>query len=405
MQKFIFILILICLIGCENNKKRKSRFSKEQVKSLHLESTKILNAEVDSLIRIDLNPFLKKQTFDFGSLVKEIKLIALETTNKSLLDNIRKLVVTESNIYIHDDYKDGSVVVFNSEGKFIKRLPSGKGPGELNRMFSISFDYENNELVVYQHSFLLFFTSTGEFIRQKRLPFGFRNFEISSDGYVFKTFDKDGNKHLGDLENFTHLVTDKNFKIKSAGLPYSKTNINLTIPNSLFKNNDELLITQRFTDTIYQYLNESDQLKAKYVLNYSSKKLPVQYLKGSWDKFQNKVRKNDYYFYLGQYLDTDSHHVFLLENWNKGLQTIIYRDKKSGNLKGGTTANFDVNQMPSLAFSKSVSRDYFISYHYPNKKEVFSTNSSIISDNDKLKTKNLTEDDNPVLVLFKLNDF
>ena len=88
-----------------------------------------------------------------------MKLIPLETTDESLLDDFRKVVITPSHIYVHDDFKGGGIVIFDKEGNFIKRISNGRGPGELVRLYDIDFDEKNNELVVYQHSFLLFFYS------------------------------------------------------------------------------------------------------------------------------------------------------------------------------------------------------------------------------------------------------
>jgi len=101
-MKYIYIIILstIFLFACVKQQNENHYFSNDQIASLEIDSTKKLNVETDSAIKIDLNRFLKKQSFDFGSLVKEVKLIPLETTDESLLDNILKIIVTDSHIYI-----------------------------------------------------------------------------------------------------------------------------------------------------------------------------------------------------------------------------------------------------------------------------------------------------------------
>lgn len=404
MQKYFILILTIFFISCVNQQNKNSHFTKEQITSLHLDSTKILNIETDSVIKVDMNQFLKKQTFDFGSLVKEVKLIPLETTDESLLDNILKILVTDSNIYIYDDFKGGGIVIFNNKGKFIKRIPYGQGPGELYKLNDIDFDKDKNELVAYQHPFLLFYTASGEFVRHQRLPFGFFNFTIIPDGYVFKTIDRDGNEHLGHLEDFTLLVTDKNFKVESVGLPTFPRDIHFGGYNYLYKNNT-IKVTQNLTDTIFQYISGTDQLKVKYVLDYSKKKIPEQYLLVSHSEFKNITKHNDYYFYIGQYLETESQNVFFLENAYIGTQTIVYRDKKSGSLRGGTNADFNQNEIPPIAFPKAAYGNYFISSYLPSKKDSFLSKSSIISSEDKLKVKGLIEDDNPVLVFYKLKNF
>ena len=406
MHKYL-IPILIVFTSC-GNRQENTRYTQAQIESLKLNNTKVLKANTDSLITIDLNPFLKQQHFDFGALVKEVKLIPLETTDESLLDDFRKVVITPSHIYIHDDFKGGGIVIFDKEGNFIKRISNGRGPGELIRLYDIDFEEKNNELVAYQHSFLLFFTPSGEFIRQQRLPIGFYNFVTIPEGYVFKTIRGKINGHLEDLSDNTLLITDKKFKIKSAGIPKPHNQVAYTWRNYLCKN-EELYISHRFTDTIYQYTSLDNQLKARYFLDYSSKKLPERHTINSFNGFDNIVRKKDYFFHLGKYLDTGLHHVIFLNNyyWQGGLQVVIYRDKHSGKLIGGTNADFNPTEMPRMAFPNWVSGEYFISTYLPTSDEndLFTSNSTIISAEDKAKAKGLDENSNPVLVLFKLKHF
>jgi hypothetical protein len=402
------ILIVIGFItGSCRQPVQNSNFTEEQIASLQLDSTTILTINTDSTKKVDLNPFLKKRHFDFGSLVKEIKLIPLETTDESLLGNIYKVLVTDSAIYIKDDFKGGGLVIFDRDGKFARRIPNGQGPGELLRLYDIAYDAASNELIAYQHSFLLFFTPTGQFIRQMRLPLGFYNFTVIPGGYVFKTLDRQGNGHLGQLEDYTLLITDKNFKMKSVAMPVLSNVVNYGGYDYLYKNNHTINVTQKFTDTIYQYISEvnHNQLKAKYTLDYSKKKLPQQYTQGSIKQFDNATSQNDYYYYIGEYLETESQNAFFLRNDYVKLKTVIYRDKKSGNLTGGTTADFNMNEIPPIGFPVSVYDDYFINIHLPNENDSFLSNSSIISNEDKQKIKDLLEDDNPILVFFKLKNF
>jgi len=404
MKKYYIFVLIIFFIGCVNQQNKNLRFTEKQISSLQLDSTKKLNVEIDSVKKIDLNPFLKKQSFDFGSLVNEVRLIPLETTNESLLDNILKIQVTNSNIYIYDDFKGGGIVIFNKNGKFVKRIPFGQGPGELYRLSDIDFDKEKNELVAYQHPFLLFYSASGQFLRQQRLPFGFFNFTVIPDGYVFKTIDRDGNEHLGHLKDFTLLVTDKNFKLKTVGLPYSRKDVHYGGYNYLYKNNT-IQVTQNLTDTIFEYISGTNLLKANYILDYEKKKVPKQYLLASHSEFMNITKQNDYYFYIGQYLETECQNIFFLENKYIGTQTIVYRDKKTGNLRGGTSADYNQNEIPPVAFPKAAFGNYLVSWYLPNKNDSFLSNSSIISGGDKLKVKGLTVDDNPVLVFYKLKNF
>jgi hypothetical protein len=407
MKKYIIPVLAIFCFACtgQQQSNENSRYTKEQIAALHLDSATILNTLTDSVTKINLNPFLKKQKFDFGALIEEVKLVPLETTDESLLDDIYKIFVTDSHIYVHDSYKGGGIVVFDRNGKFVRRIPNGGGPGELIRLYDIDYDKENNELVAFQHSFFLFFTPSGEYIRKERLPFGFYTFTVIPDGYVFRVHGEQGNEHLEFLKDYQLFVTDKNFKLRLAALSlYPKGGV-LTGHNYLYNNNNTIKVTQDYNDTIYQYVKETNCLKAVYILDYSKKKIPEIYLKGSYNDFKNAVRQNDYYFYIGEYFETESHHAFILNNWYIKLNSIIYRDKKTGNITGGTNASFNVNEIPSMGFPIATSGDYFISVYYPHDSDPRLMNSSIVSEEDKEKIKNLKEDDNQILAFFKLKNF
>jgi len=109
-------------------------------------------------------------------------------------------------------------------------------------------------------------------------------------------FDRQGNGHLGAVADYTLLITDKKFKIKNAAfytLPLGKV---LSGYDYLYFNNQSVMITQPYADTIYQYTSATENLQAKYVLDYRRKKLPEKYLHcDTYAEFDKTVRNNDYY--------------------------------------------------------------------------------------------------------------
>lgn len=396
---------LIFLNSCINNQRSKIQYTNEQISSLHINSAEVLNIDEDSAINVNLNKFLTKSTFDFGSHVGHIKFIFPETTDNSLISSIYKIVVSDNEIYIMDNFKGAGLIIFNKDGKFIKRIGHGQGPGELFRLSDIAYDKENDKLIAYQHPFLLTFSSSGDFISQKRVPFGFYNFEKIPSGYVFKTLDGQGNDHLFPLDNYTVLVTDDDFKLNAVSIPHRPFGKVLGAYHYLYKNNNRINITHGYTDTIYEYNIDKQTLMASYVLDYEDKKLPEKYLYDtSRSAFDNATKNNDYYFFIGEYLGTTSQNVFFLRNQYTGLQTVIYHNKKTGNLIGGTSANLNIHEVPPVGFPKGAHEDYFISEFHPNG-SLSLINSSMISAQDKELLRNFKDDDNPILVFFQLKDF
>lgn len=136
MKKYLIVLAPLLALGCMNQQP-KARYTKEEIATLQLNSTKDLTIETDSVIGIDLNPILKHETFDFGSKVAEVKIVKLETTNESLLDEIRKVIITDSFIYIFDDFQGGGIVVFEKTESLLSEYQMEEGLGNLSD-FTIS---------------------------------------------------------------------------------------------------------------------------------------------------------------------------------------------------------------------------------------------------------------------------
>ena len=189
IRLFAFVALVLCLSGCGGGSRQGFNFTASEIASLCLDSTELLPTDVSSAVRVDLNPFLGDKEFEFGDLVRSLRFIPLETTDASLLANIYKVVLTDRHVYVHDDFKGGGLVIFTSKGKFVRRISHGGGPGELYQLSDMAYDPSTDRLLVYQHPFLLFYTADGEYLEQKKLPFGFYNFQPIPGGYVFKTID------------------------------------------------------------------------------------------------------------------------------------------------------------------------------------------------------------------------
>ncbi|GGF45409.1 6-bladed beta-propeller [Echinicola rosea] len=404
MKNIFYTVIFLFAFGCSEKKENIDRYTEEQVSSLHLGETRVMHTVSDSLVRVDLNPILSNKVFDFQKLVKSIRLVPLETTEKSLIGPIYKVLATESHIYIYDRFKGGGLVVFDNEGRFIRRVPNGQGPGELSRLYDIDFDEENDQLIAYEHSFLSFYKPDGEFIRQERLPFGFYNIVSIPQGYLMFSTSGDGNEHMKGFEQYNFWVTDKKLKVNDVALPGQYESIKYIAYRYIFKNK-EIMVSQRFNDTIYQYNAKANRLHAKYLLDFQGKKLPGRYLKGTYEEFKRTVRDDDYFFFIGEYLEAGGFQMFCLRNWYRGSMTIVYRDKNSGNLVGGTKGGFRIEDMPGMAPPQSTYKEEFISWYIPRKDFPFNTKSKMLSETDKAKVRDLTKEDNPVLVFFRLNDF
>lgn len=406
-MKKIYFLLLSCslFIGCNNNEKEITSYTKSEIASLHLDKTKKLPIKSNEAEIIDLNNYLGNESFDFMPLIKSVHLIPLESNDNSLVANIYKIVIEKEHIYIYDDYLGGGVLIFTHTGKFIKRIPNGSGPGELYKVSDITFNQEKEELLIYQHPHILYYTKNGDYITQKKLPFGFYNFESIGEHILFKTLDSKGNQHLENIKYNTLLITDQDFKVEFAGLKSSEYKANYGGYHYLNKNGQNIQIVENNNDTIFHYNDSTKEIKASYILNYNKKKLPKEYWNLSGREFTKSISNNNYFFFIGEYFETHTHHAIFLRN-NYLRKTFVYfRDKTNGKIIGGCNAKIDIEQIPPIAFPKSVFGNYFVSVYYPNNNPKVLSNSKFISSEEKVTLQSMTEDDNPILVLYDLNNF
>lgn len=409
-MKIVYIILLVILnwnfISCTNSTKKDAYFTDKQIASLNLDSTSILITNIDSVQTINLNPFLKKQNLLLDTLIDKVKLLPLETTNESLMDDIKKVLMTESYIYIVDYYKGGSVLIFNKKGKFIKRILQGASPQEIYNPSDITFDDDKQELIVYNKYYLSFFTDDGKFIKRERVPLRADEVTIIPNGYLFKAGNGQGNQHFGLSQEYLFFVTDRTFKLKSIGLPYSLP-IEASYQNFigyLHEGKQKVSLSTSYTDTIYEYDCQANKLKVKYALDISEKSIHKERLGKTWKELQKTLRENDRFLYNGAYLQTQAHELFYVENWYIRLNSLVFRDKRSGNMIGGTEMRYSTNIIPPINSPIATFGEYFISCYFPQNKYDFSNNINLTEEN-KRNIGNLKEDDNPVLVFFSLKKF
>jgi len=410
LTKVLFYIIYTAfIISCSNSTSRNSKFTLEQVASLGLDSTKIIQVKTDSIININLNPFLKQDSLRIGEMIKSIKFLPLETSDKSLIADIESILVTDSHIYIADSYKGGSLLIFDKTGKFMKRIIKGQGPEEILEMKSFAFDSDKQELIMYHSRFLSFYTPDGKFKGKKMLPFNAMDFTVTADGYLFRNSQGPDNRHMGYSEVYQIFITNKDFRFESIGMPYLyslENNFEGRKYISLLEK--DIFLTFKFNDTIFQYV-DNNTIKAKYVLNFSDKKIPDRVISElPVMDFFKVVKDNNYYFFMGEYIENNTCNYLRLSNHYIKAHTHIFRNKKSGNMIGGNIlvtnqSNFPYTNPPLTSY-----KSHFVSYFLPEKMDILKEiikQSELLLEEDKSILQSVENDDNPVLIFYELKDF
>lgn len=404
MRKVIFIVIVVLGLGCSEKKKDNPKFSDKQMEQLGLRKVKPLQIFEGNCLTLDLNNFLQPiKNLSVGNLIYDVKYIPLQTTEESLIAEINKLIYSENHFFILDLDIGHAVFIFSDDGKFIKKIPVGQGPGEIYNPGDIAIDEENNNLVIYNRKGLSYYDYDGNFIKRELAPFNFKNFRIIPDGFLFISV-QNQNEHLSEFSEMQVFITDENFRIISTGLPfhYSKSlTLGITDYTNSFK--DQVEFSLKFSDKIYQYIDTST-VREKYQLDFSKKRLPSEHLMNT-ENIINVLKQNDYYYFMGNFVENETHEYFsLYNNFNKkAFQTFIFRDKSTGKFTGGNIILLENESIPLFATPLTADENEFIGSvttssiaQYLSERKELGINNTVL---DKLNP-----DDNPVLIKYKLKN-
>ena len=412
MKLLIIVIVIVSgliFTNCSGEKPKQFRFSKEEIASLDLGSTQEIRLLLDSIITFDLNPLLKDRNFDFGGKIKSIKFMPLETNTESLISDIEQVIVADSNIYICTDHMLNSVFIFDINGKYISKIQKGQGPADILLLKGISYDYTKNELIVYHSNYLSFFTNNGKFKRKEKIPLGAYGFILTPDAYLFQAEHRVDNSHLGFSEKYQILITDKSFSLKTKSFPYRFSMDNNYGGSFINAINDTTNITIHFNfvDTIFQYV-DNHTVKAKYYFDIKDKSIPERILvDASAREFWSAIEQNDYYYFTGEFNETDTHLSISYYNRFIRKRSEFFIDKGTNNIIGGTGLEYQTKDFPGLSSPIAAKGRYFISYLQPYDiiDKLKMLDNPMISNDDIIRLNELVEDDNPVLIFYELKEF
>lgn len=368
MKYKVFYLLVIIFIysGCD---------SSDTTSDTDLETIKVEVSEI-------------KEEVDITPIVRNIKNIQLETSEECLLRLIRKIDIYDNKVFVLD-IKDG-LFVFDFEGDFLYKIGTiGKGPGEYSRAACFALDKKKNQIEINDFSGkLLTYSISGDFISERKLLFGFRDFEKDDYGdYVINRPIFRRNSKNSDPINHKILYGnfDDNFKKYRPYFQGPGPNIIISSGGNLTKNKD--LFHYIDNDTVFQ-INREDGILAKYFIDFGKQALPE---KGGDIKIINQNGASKFLDKIGQYATgiSDFHQkkdfIYFKFMYNKKSYNVLYR---GGEVNIGTNIKFNNVDYNDLSYSNN---DLLVSIGYPLKMS-----------ESRLKSyeKDVKEDDNPTLTLF-----
>jgi hypothetical protein len=403
-KSFLFILVFICF-NCHH----VNRQPFEVPPFADIATMQVTEAENSAVINVEKF----HESINASDLIADFKYIPLETNKNSLIGYYNKILIHDEKIYIMDDLSAQAIFIFDMQGRFLEKISKkGGAPNEFYQLAGMSIDKKEKQLLAYDNRkrVMMYYTLDGRFIRRENMPFSFYgSFAVlpSSGMTVSATNKSNRNTHLENLDDYRLIYTDSVGTIKKTAFECDD-NVDLPISwSQIIENGEELLYYPQFQNKLYQITDSTVNIKYEIKLNADFN----QYNPDRLLSFRNLETFNNYWNSTTK-LDTrmaeNTNHLYFMVS-DKKERVFCFYDKLTKNLIATKDIAFDEDWI--IRFSVIYAyNDLFIATVDPGlikalKQVDIENGKNKLSQEAKDMIDSLEEDDNSVLVLFKLKNF
>ncbi len=380
-MKFIYAILIITLVSCH---------AERQTLQGHAEN------------RIELKNSIMADDSPLYNLVDSVILIQLETSSESVVYTFLKMDIGREYIYIIDNYEGGSVAIFRKDGKFIKRLEHGNGPGELILPLSLRYDEIRDELLVCQPHALKKYTSNGDFIEEY-----YHDYTIS-DIIPFKSgngYMACQNENHNSSREFSLLWMDSNFNIKKSLILEQQTKPYIISQYMTYATGGQILLSRPLDNNIYEITDSTATIKYHLDLGDLELSLPQNVSDYSYDQLE-EFYKDGKFVYFGLFCET-TNYEFIKFSEGGITQNVLYRNKRTGEIVSKRSQfSFDNSliENPSLYYMSH--ENFFVSAIFYNECLTdFKANPKVLSSEQLEILQNHKEEDNPIIMMHSIKNF
>ena len=229
--------------------------------------------KTDSVITISFNPKAKKRSVFKTGLIKNIRLVKLES-DSCIIGDIDKIICDDSLLYILDRYIAKEVFIFTKNGRFVNKISrQGHGKYEYTQLWDIFFDKDKNELCLlsdYDQKIISFTPDGKKVLGESKLPKAFCYMLPINDGYIGYMQNNAQNPSMP----YNIWTMDKSFNLMDGFVriaPQLECHGQSEV-RALSAYKDVVYFKPEFDNNIYQI--KDGKISLRYILNFGSKTVP-----------------------------------------------------------------------------------------------------------------------------------
>ena len=386
-MKYIYVIIVLLPFFCS------CRPNESRVK-----------VDISKLEEIIIDP-KKGIALPMDSLIKNIFFVKLETKGDNLIGKISQILFVNDLLFVVDNESSKSINVFGMKGDFKYKISHiGNGPGEYVEISNVCIVPGKEQIAILDRpqSRIIYYKYDGQYVSMEEIPFINDYFEyLESGNKAYEIYGMNDPKLGNNKQNSLIVADSTNNLIYSFFKDIYKPEFHYTKNRTLRKFQGNVYYSPNITDTIY--LVKDSTVEAKYHINIAEKNVTDMKFETS-EQFNDLL--NDNYFFNGDFIELkDFTYINVMTPWGYPSAVYVHSKKK-------VFLNSGVGNHPFFNFLTNEPKA-----RYNENCIVFDVQSYIIlASKDKLYGNkksdplldplfdNLTEDSNPVLFFFHLNE-
>lgn len=351
----------------------------------------------DSFFVVDMDIDLShKDELCLSSLADSLSYVPLETTQQSLISEIKSLKATEKYFYLLTE--NSELMLFDKSGKFHSRIGrKGKGPKEYYDV--IHFD--TNDSLVYILDYaerIAVYTTSGKFIRYIKIAKQASRIFILNDDRIVYFVPDSMFEDAEDSYGFA-IINQEGKVLKKMPATFQRDNMNNGISNHFvlinFSNQHSITIKEAFNDTLYRFDTDSLTFNSYAYINLGQHKIDFEknFEQVAWASHNMRISdiietsRSAFIVYTCMCVGNNSQHLGVFDKSKKQFYTLIDDDGEENIIN-------DIDGVVNLK-PETVFKDQLISFVFADQ---IVENDSLM----KLMDKPIEKTANPVIVLARL---
>ncbi|WP_345004693.1 6-bladed beta-propeller [Snuella lapsa] len=417
--KYSIVLSLTMLLGCKDNNNKTSIQSispLDRNKSIRINRVDELNFDNEQARKIKIPAdVLEERQIKVEELFSNIEFTPLETTDKSIIGSINK-IICDSNFYFIHDKRNNKVLRFNNEGKFLNSIGSiGKGPMEVANIGDVAINRDKKfvSILDYKLKKIVKYTYSGKYLFSEPLFYVVSQHEYAdNEAMVFSVTRAQRNTDIPAIDSYGLLLADKESVPFAVAFKNPKKSFSNKTINPLRSFGGKIYYHHPFSDGIWQI--EDSIIRPILKFEFEKNGLSPEVWKESINnkEFNKLLDKN--ILFSGDYVILNDLWFLQVYTNNQPVGALFY-NYNTGALKYGVGLRYS-KEIPLsflVGYPNGITDDgFFISIREAmdlhSIKKIFLKNKKIketLRRKDWDKLNKIKPTDNPVIVTYKLKDF